>query len=99
MEKYYSEIRIFGNIVGPRPMLTPWPMTQREGWALYGTGAAVMVAGAIFSVWLAAQFMEPTPWRLLPLVIWFLLLRVIVMPLLLDRIKPANVSERVAEGT
>lgn len=76
----------------------PWPMTQLEGWAWIGATTVIWGAGTIFAVWLAVQFMEPSLFRLLPIMIWFLLLRVAVFPLLFNKLKPAGANERVAES-
>lgn len=72
----------------------PWPMTLGEMVRYYVILVAVGLAIIVGGGWIGTLLFEPSPWRLLPIVLLFVLMRFVVARPLRRALTPSDVAER-----
>ena len=72
----------------------PWPMTLGEMLGFCGLLLAIGVAGVVGGGWVGTLLFEPSIWRLLPIVLFFVLVRFVIARPLLHAIAPPDVDAR-----
>lgn len=72
----------------------PWPMRLGEMVGFYAILLAIGLVGIVGGGWVGMLLFEPSAWRLLPIVVFFVLVRFVIARPLLRAISPPDVAER-----
>lgn len=76
------------------PGKLPWPMTVGEMVRYYAILLAVGLAVIVGGGWIGVLLFEPSPWRLLPIALLFVLVRFVIARPLMRALRPPDVTER-----
>ncbi|WP_102191330.1 hypothetical protein [Microbacterium aurantiacum] len=76
------------------PGKLPWPMTVGEMVRYYVILVAVGLAVIVGGGWIGVLLFEPSPWRLLPIALLFVLVRFVIARPLMRALRPHDVTER-----
>ncbi len=94
--KVYERLYLHVPLAPGRAVRLPWPMTAGEAAVYVVIMAGVAVLGIGVALWGAWQLIEPSLWRLAPVVVWVVVWKVLILPAAVRSVRPGDVAARCA---